>query len=75
MKVFSKFDAFKLNKVQMNTIAGGKVTKIRCRVTLPDGEEYYFTDVAEMTIEQANASIKQAYGAIGEAECFEMTYV
>lgn len=76
MNKLSTFAAFKLNKVQMNAIAGGKTTKIRCRVTLEDGEELYFTDLPkDLTIDEANSSINKAYGAIGEAQCYEMTYV
>lgn len=76
MKYLSNFEAFKLNKNQMNAIAGGKATKIFCRVTLADGEEIYLCDVAkDLTIDEANASVQKAYGAIGEANCYEATYV
>lgn len=72
----NKFKNFKLDKAQMNAIAGGKYTKIACRLTFNDGEELYFTDVhPDLSLDEAQKSMQDAYGDYGEAECFEFTYV
>ncbi len=70
------FKAFELGKTQMNAIAGGKYTKIACRLTFKDGEELYFTDVhPDLSLAEAQKSMQNTYGGYGEAECFEFTYV
>ncbi|WP_287641031.1 hypothetical protein [Bacteroides sp.] len=76
MRTIRDFEAFKLEKKQMNAIAGGKYTKIACRLTFADGEEIFFSDVhPDLSLEEAQNSFQGSYGALGEAECFEFTYV
>ena len=60
MKFFSKFEAFKLNKVQMNAIAGGKR---ECHVTYSDdlGGSFDITFDQDVSIADAEATLKNQH--------------
>lgn len=57
MKDFAKFEAFKLNKVQMNAIAGG----IACYVDFGDGEIELSVN-SDLTFGEAVHAAESAYG-------------
>lgn len=57
MKDFAKFEAFKLNKAQMNTIAGG----ITCFVDFGDGR-IALTVNPDLTLGEAVHAADAAYG-------------
>lgn len=64
MKNLSKFEAFKLDKVQMNAIAGGAV----CTVDFGGG---YVHTVAndKMKPEDAERALKDSYGSYATISC------
>lgn len=60
MKDLNKFEAFKLNKVQMNAIAGGKR---ECHVTYNDalGGSFDVTIDQDVSIADAEAALKKQH--------------
>ena len=63
MKNLSNFEAFKLNKVQMNAIAGGITL---CTVDFGDGPIVLQTTLSP---EEAEKSLKASYGDTAEVAC------
>lgn len=57
MKDFAKFEAFKLNKAQMNAIAGG----ITCYVNFGDGD-IALSVHSDLSLEDAMYAAETAYG-------------
>lgn len=62
MKSLSKFEAFKLDKNQMNAIAGGRI--IRC-----DFGDQSFLYNYNGTLEDASAALSKQHGT--EVNCYE----
>lgn len=64
MKDFAKFEAFKLNKVQMNAIAGGAT----CTVDFGDGYSHTVTN-DKMSAKEIKASLEKSYGEFATITC------
>lgn len=76
MKNLSSFEAFKLNKRQMNAITGGtERDAVLCRLDDEDELVDILTAPEGMTSEQAQRSLEKAYGEIYSVECYDVHYV
>lgn len=75
MKNLSSFEAFKLNKVQMNVIAGGDSDAVKCQIYDEEGFSDLLTAPKGMNRDQAQQSLEKAYGGVYEVECYDVHYV
>lgn len=73
MKKASNFEAFKLNKVQMNAVTGGAGRdRVLCQIYDDQGFEDILTVPNGMSSEQAKKSLDHAYGGIFNVECYDI---
>lgn len=76
MKNSSNLEAFKLDKVQMNAIAGGAGrNKVLCQIFDDQGYEDILTAPDGMSRDKAQESLDHAYGGIYNVECHDVHYV